>query len=94
MTRPFKQDAVRDTYSFVDIIPINVTGGDYEISGPDGDHFRGFSIGTAGDVVIRTLTGQERTIPSNCLAVGVFHPIGGVAILQTGTTAAEICIGL
>lgn len=51
---------------------------------------RGFSIGTAGDVKIKTPAGHDVVIPSANLAVGVTHPHGFVKIYASGTTAQSI----
>lgn len=57
------------------------------------DRPRAIAIGTAGTLTITTEDGTDVTIPANCLAVGIWHPMRPVRIKATGTSAAEIIYG-
>ena len=93
MTAPSYNEA-RETFCASDITIIDVSVSDFEVieGGSTPDYFRGFMVGTAGDLTIVTLEGRTRTIPANCIAVGIIHPIAGTCIKNSGTTAAQICV--
>ena len=58
----------------------------------DGDQidppFRALYVGTAGDVVITSLSGVDATYKN--VAAGRILPVAGVKVKDTGTTATDI----
>lgn len=66
---------------------------DVDIVSTYGAPARAVCVGTAGTLKIDTEGGHDaQTIPANCLATGVFHPIYVEKIYNTGTTADEVVI--
>ena len=51
---------------------------------------RAITIGTAGDLAVKFVSGDSVVLPANCLAVGVQHVMEITQVLSTGTTAAEL----
>jgi hypothetical protein len=51
---------------------------------------RAISFGTDGDIKVTTLDGNDLTILSGSLAVGVQHSMQLTKVWATGTTAAKI----
>lgn len=65
---------------------IDVSASDYE---PDAA-FKGIYVGVSGNVAVTGLDDVDTTFVG--LAAGVIHPIGGKAVLNTGTTATSIVV--
>lgn len=51
---------------------------------------RGISFGTAGALRVRTVAGDDVTIPSGALARSEIHPLAVTRVYATGTSAADI----
>ena len=76
-----------------DFEPVTFSGADYVPKDKTGVPVRGngFSIGTAGTVVVDTWAGQKQvTIPANNLLVGVQHYYGFTKIYSSSTAGSIV----
>lgn len=51
---------------------------------------RAISIGTAGNLKVKTMDGNDVVIPANALAIGIQHVMRVQMVYSTGTAADEI----
>ena len=76
---------LRDFASSLRYEPVTFTSGEYLVADVNVP-FKGLIIGASGDIVLRGVDDVQVTLT---LAKGIY-PLGGIAIVEAGTTATNI----